>query len=149
MRFTTVFEAPNYDLLLFPALSIMFFIVGATVIRRSRSHWSYWIVITVAVAAVIAFVYRDYRKVTTALKEGQYLVVEGPVEDIFEFPSKDRERFTVDGKRFSYSSYEITAGFNTTAAHGGPIHQGANVRVSYLGNLILRLEVEQDSNAKQ
>jgi len=51
------------------------------------------------------------------------------------------ESFTVGGRRFSYSDYEVTAGFNNTASHGGPIRAGLHVRVTYWGNLILRLEV--------
>ena len=51
------------------------------------------------------------------------------------------ESFAVGGHRFSYSDYVVTSGFHNTASHGGPIHDGLDVRVSYLGNLILRLEI--------
>jgi hypothetical protein len=46
---------------------------------------------------------------------------------------------------FCYSDYEVTAGFNNSASHGGPIREGLPVRVSYIGNTIVRLEVSNDS----
>ncbi|MBV9128726.1 MAG: hypothetical protein JO117_11650 [Verrucomicrobia bacterium] len=51
------------------------------------------------------------------------------------------EWFVVDGRRFEYSDYVIVPGFNNTASHGGPIRQGLQVRVHYVGNNIARLEV--------
>jgi hypothetical protein len=51
------------------------------------------------------------------------------------------EKFTVNGATFSYSDYSVTAGFNNTKSHGGPIDEGKRVRVTHLGNIIVRLEV--------
>ena len=53
------------------------------------------------------------------------------------------ERFAVGGKTFSYSDYILTGCFNNAASHGGPIKAGLTVRVSYVGNCIVRLEVAQ------
>jgi hypothetical protein len=51
------------------------------------------------------------------------------------------EHFCVSGACFSYSDYVVTAGFNRTSSRGGPIREGLPVRVTYLGNTILKLEV--------
>jgi len=51
------------------------------------------------------------------------------------------ETFTVNGVRFSYSDFGVTCGFNNSASHGGPIREGLQVRIHYVGNAILRLEV--------
>jgi hypothetical protein len=88
---------------------------------------------------------RDYRMVTSALESGRYDVVEGPVTDFVPVPPgrNSYESFVVRGQKFSYSDYNITSGFHNTALHGGPIHPGLYVRVSYIGNLIIRLEIAQ------
>jgi hypothetical protein len=59
------------------------------------------------------------------------------------YTGHSEESFTVEGHRFSYSDYIVTSGFHNTASHGGPIREGLHVRVTYSGNLILRLEVAQ------
>jgi hypothetical protein len=82
---------------------------------------------------------------TSDLREGQYSVVEGPVTDFVPMPyeGQSQENFAVNGHRFSYSDYSMTAGLRNAASHGGPIREGLYVRISYSGNLILRLEVAQ------
>ena len=78
-----------------------------------------------------------------ALQSGQAQVVEGVVTDFVPMPYEGHadERFAVDGHYFSYSDYVVTAGFNHTSSHGGPIRSGINVRVTFVGNVIVRLEV--------
>jgi hypothetical protein len=51
------------------------------------------------------------------------------------------ESFVVGGRRFSYSDYSVTPGFNNTRSHGGPIDNGVYVRITHRGNTILRLEI--------
>ena len=71
--------------------------------------------------------------------------IEGPVEHFHPMPpdGHDRERFDVDGVNFSYSDYDVTAAFNNTQSHGGPIREGLPVRICYWGGEILRLETVQ------
>jgi hypothetical protein len=38
-------------------------------------------------------------------------------------------------------SVKVVCGFNNTSSHGGPIREGLPVRVSYVGNTILKLEI--------
>jgi hypothetical protein len=87
----------------------------------------------------------EYRYVMNALYDGRYRIIEGPVTDFVPMPYEGhlQESFVVGGHRFSYSDYIVTAGFHNTASHGGPIREGLYVRVSYLDNLILRLEVAE------
>jgi hypothetical protein len=51
------------------------------------------------------------------------------------------QSFVVGGQRFSYSDYRMTAGFNNTRSHRGPIDNGVYVRITHRGNTILRLEI--------
>ena len=54
---------------------------------------------------------------------------------------KGTERFSLGGHEFSYSRVATNQGFHTLAADGGPIVDGAHVRILYIGNHILRVEI--------
>ena len=112
---------------------------------RPRTIFSWFFLIFAVTWTVGSFVatYGEYNAAATALRNRGYQVVEGRVTNFVPMPftGHAQESFVVDGVRFCYSDYIVTSGFHNTASHGGPIHQGLYVRVTYLGNLILRLEV--------
>lgn len=87
--------------------------------------------------------YSEYRITLTARHNGTATVTEGVVTNFIPMPYSGHatEKFTVNGVTFSYSDYGVTAGFNNTKSHGGPIDEGKRVRVTHLGNTILVLEV--------
>ena len=86
---------------------------------------------------------QDYERLASAFREGRCEVTEGVVSDFHPMPHSGHEMewFVVGGKRFQYSDFILSAGFNNTASHGGPIHKDLQVRVHHLGNDIARLEV--------
>lgn len=94
---------------------------------------------------LVSFVstYGDYRAASSARQDGSARVVEGVVTDFKPMPATGHamESFCVSGVCFHYSDYVITAGFNQTSSHGGPIRNGLSVRVTYVGDTIVRLEV--------
>ena len=94
---------------------------------------------------VIAFIGTggSYSSLSSALRDGNCGIVEGIVSDFHPMPynGHEQEWFIVEGERFSYSDYILSAGFNNTASHGGPIHKGLQVRIHHVGNDIARLEV--------
>lgn len=96
-------------------------------------------------AAAFGATYREYRRLSAALETGQFEVVEGPVREFVPMPLAGHamESFVVDGRRFEYSDYVVTAGFNNTASHGGPIAEGLQVRVSHVRGVIVRLEIRR------
>ncbi len=102
-----------------------FFVLACSVLWMAFTFTSTW---------------RDYSALRNALKEGNVAVVEGRVENFVSIPHKT-ERFSVCGASFSYSNYEVTAGFNNTNSYGGPIREGMWVRIAHLGNSIARLEI--------
>ena len=87
--------------------------------------------------------YGEYRHLVAALQNGEAQVVEGIVTDFKPIPPQGHadERFTVAGHTFSYSDYVTTSAFHTTRSYGGPIRAGLRVRVTYVGNSIVRLEI--------
>jgi hypothetical protein len=89
--------------------------------------------------------YRSYWVAVDALKTNAARVAEGVVTDFEPMPASGHamESFCVSGTCFQYSDYVATAGFNNTSSHGGPIREGLPVRVTYLGDTILKLEVSK------
>ncbi len=87
--------------------------------------------------------YREYSAASSAAHEDRARVVEGVVTHFIPMPGTGHamESFCVSDACFNYSDYVMTAGFNTTSSHGGPIREGLPVRVTYIGNIILKLEV--------
>jgi hypothetical protein len=90
-----------------------------------------------------ASTYGTHRRLAAALADGEARVVEGEVTHFIPMPAAGHamERFCVQQACFAYSDFVVAGGFNHTASHGGPIRAGLPVRVTYLGNVILRLEI--------
>lgn len=90
-----------------------------------------------------ASTYYDYYHYSTEYMRGNYQVAEGYVTDFIPMPygGHSQESFCVDNYPcFDYSDFLITAGFNNAKSHGGHISEGLPVRVSYIGNVIVKLE---------
>jgi len=76
-------------------------------------------------------------------KRRECATVEGKVENFHPMPAEghDLESFDVAGQHFEYSDFIVSAGFNNTASHGGPIREGLRVRICEREGEILILEV--------
>jgi hypothetical protein len=86
-----------------------------------------------------------YRHLLSAYRSGRYSTVEGRVEDFHPMAPQGHsaECFRVQTATFCYGDNIISPGFNHDTAHGGPIRENLPVRVEYIGNDILRLEVNR------
>jgi hypothetical protein len=80
--------------------------------------------------------YLDYRAARDAELQGTAQTIEGTVSDFKPAAAHTRsvESFCVQDRCFSYSD-------------GEPIHDGLQVRIKYLGDEIIRLEVAKDASA--
>jgi hypothetical protein len=92
--------------------------------------------------------FSDYRRAAAAMRDHRASMVEGVVMDFHPMPVTGHatESFTVNGVKFGYSDYIVTAGFNNTASHGGPIREGLRVRIWHLNGEILRLDIKKRPN---
>lgn len=85
----------------------------------------------------------DRARLQKRLRNGEATTVTGIVKDFLPMPpgGHANERFCVRDECFEYSAYSKTMGFNQTQSEGGPIREGLPVRVTYVGNTIVRLEI--------
>lgn len=77
------------------------------------------------------------------LRAGGAEQIEGQVTDFFEVTGGKNECISVSERRFCYSDWNSTPGFNRTRTLGGPISPGSQVRLWAIGQTIVRLEVAQ------
>ncbi len=158
--YVTVFDLAEagYRQWPFAAFGLLFVGVGILLVRHRRqlptsgptwfrSTFPFLFLGFAVLWTTIGFVgtYGQYHVLRRALREGRVAIVEGPVENFVPMPYAGHamESFTVGGVRFSYSDYVVTAGFNNTSSHGGPIHAGRFVRIAHVGDDIVRVEVRQ------
>ena len=75
--------------------------------------------------------FADYWKGVHAMHDNRAEVVEGLVTQFKPMPygGHANESFVVQGVRFEYSDYGVTAGFNNTASHGVPIREGLLIKI--------------------
>jgi hypothetical protein len=143
----------------FPLAGVPFLLAGTVLIwLGKRNRWplsrrllGYFMVAFSLFWSLAAFTstYSEYHELRTAYRNGEFSVVEGTVTNFQPMPYEGHkdECFTVASHSFCYSDFMISAGFNNSASHGGPIRDGLPVRVSYVGGNIVRLEVRADALA--
>src|SRR5262249_37900900 len=158
MDYVTAFDviAIGYKEWTFPASGLLPVAIGSVLVAWRRSHpiavrgwwrraFPYVFLVFGGLWTVSTFVgtYADYRNIRRALETGRFLTVEGPVTKFVPMPFEGHalESFEVSGHRYSYSDYIVTAGFNNTRSHGGPIREGLKVRIADVDGQIARLEI--------
>lgn len=160
MDYQTVFDIADagYKSWTFPAHGLILVAVGAVLMllrQRLPGWWGKHPRLSGALAFVffgfallwtlITFIttYQDYSSLTAATSTGRARTVEGVVSQFKAMPAAGHamERFCVQDSCFEYSDYVITGGFNNTSSHGGPIREGLPVRVTFVGNSIVKLEI--------
>jgi hypothetical protein len=85
----------------------------------------------------------QYSQAISALNAGQCFLVEGIIEDFSSsiYGNNSVESFKVSDKHFQYTSNEVTVGFNQTRHMGGVLKNGTRVRISYIEDRIVKLEI--------
>jgi hypothetical protein len=158
MKYETIFDLSNEGLHVWPGpvIAVLLLVTGAALIvasaRVSQPSWRSFRRIypllffgfAVIWTGVTAFgIYREYREISVAMTEHRLELVEGRVSDFTPMPytGHTMERFCVRNVCFAYSDYVHTFGFHNTVSHGGPIRDGLGVRIAYVGNVIVRLDV--------
>ena len=155
MDYTVVFDVSQsgYRHWWFPALGLIFVLIASVLFRfrhklgtRTPKSFPYVCLGIAIFVTVVAFAGTagNYLSLASALREGRCEVVTSEVTQFHPMPASGRratKRFVVGGRQFKYSDYIVSAGFNNTSSHGGPIREGLSVRIHHVGNNIARLEV--------
>jgi hypothetical protein len=162
MRYQTVFDASTTGLdwrILGACFALVVAGVALFALRKRWAGWPFWpfslrkvatpfaVFYLIATCLLVATIVRTYVRDSQALvgeqTSKQLSVVEGQVTHFVAAPytGHEDESFCVMDKCFSYSDYVITGGFNKTRSHGGPIHNGLLVRISYVGSTIVKIEI--------
>ena len=156
--YTTVFEVSQkgFDWWI-PGVGFGFVILASVLIKLGRQHrwpWSkkwvgYFGVAFASFWTLAAFggMFPEYYRLHDAYRRGEYATVEGIVRNFQPMPWEGHqdECFSVESVRFCYSDYMPRAGFNNTASHGGPIRAGLAVRIGYVGDSIVKIDVMRGS----
>jgi hypothetical protein len=162
MNYRTIFDVSDSPFLTWQVslvcVGLVLTGICLTMLRRWWSGWFFWpravrqfanpfalfyLAGTIILAAIIISTSFSHRRVLiSALNARQYGVVEGRATHFVPAPYEGHqdEQFCVESTCFSYSDYVVTGGFNQTSSHGGPMQEGLPVRVSFLGNIIIKLE---------
>jgi hypothetical protein len=85
----------------------------------------------------------QHRDLVTRLRNGEFENVEGVITN-FEpgsFNGHRRERFTVAGRTYTFSSAEWRAGYHDVQGEGGPLADGIAVRIADVNGTIARFEL--------
>jgi hypothetical protein len=160
MEYQVVFDiaSEGYKSWSFPTFGFLFITIGIglVLIRKNLPGWwgkhptasnffTFCFLSFSVLWTAVSFVttYQDYVSLSTAEQTNRVHVAEGVVTNFKPMPATGHamERFCVSNKCFEYSDYVITGGFNNTSSHGGPIREGLSVRVSYVGDSIIKLEI--------
>lgn len=165
MDYTTVFDVTQsgFRQWWFPASGLIFIAIGLALPALIRAgifqnvpplmaKWFPRVFLGFAIFwTLTSFVgtFGGYWSAVQTLRSNRAEVVEGIVTEFKPMPHTGHamESFVVQGVRFEYSDYVVTAGFNNTTSHGGPIREGLPVKIWHSGGRILRLDVKKPNQA--
>jgi hypothetical protein len=125
----------------FPLIALLFYAIR----HRKLPNRGLILVVILFLFLTAPLPYFDWRHYETLRNEylnGKALFTEGTVQNFVSLPKQ--ESFSVNGNQFSYSDYIITEAFNNMSNHGGPVREGLKVKIWFVGNEILRLDIAQD-----
>jgi len=164
MIYKTIFDITQigYEQWRFPAIGLVLTLVVGILVFGPRSFQGlpyFWlpkrvalflnrvgfVVVVLWTVIILYATLQSYISVRNTLASGNYSTVQGHITDfkpLLQGRTGD-ESFTVQGKTFSYSDHGLIAGFNKTKREGNQLKEGMEVRVTYINDKILRIEIAE------
>lgn len=151
--FDTVFDVAASGL---PSLGLAAFgaglgaVVTIALYLARRPGWYFGILFSLGFVVLIGTAaWLPYLELRDAVAAGRCAWVKGEVRDYVAEPytghSSHQEQFTVAGRRFQFSNFQLGAGFQRTVAYGGVHLAGRTVRLCLIDGLIVRVDVRRDA----
>lgn len=81
----------------------------------------------------------EYRELLGKMRSGAMVAITGPLDQHRSFSRE--ESFTVCGRRFAYDPNAIAPGFRGAMPSGSFTSDGLPVRVSYIGDTIVKVDI--------
>jgi hypothetical protein len=92
------------------------------------------------------YVFGHINNLVRAYRDGQYQVVEGPIQVMHEQPATGHTKgdtITVNGKTFEVNYFYATPAYRNTLVHGGVLQSGVYARLYYYNGEILRVDIHK------
>ena len=153
MEYQIIFEISKISmgLLGFILIGTIFIIIGISIIKFQQKNihkFFGYLFLTFSLLFTIlsaSSIYTNHSFLRESYITKNYKTIEGIVENFAHTHNGKVESFSVKGINFKYSNGTITSGFNHTNSFGGPIRKGLKVRISYINNIIIKLEIQKSS----
>ena len=123
-------------------IPLMLVIAGIIALHRDRPKgfqcvlMAIFIAVTAATSIFVVVEQVDqYNKIVVAYQQGDYLIVEGYVENFHPMPKQggNHEEFDLNGVHFEYSDYTLRQGYHNARSLGGVITgDGQHLRIGYI-----------------
>jgi len=152
MNYVTIFEIAKQDFpWWFVSLGLIAFCIGLIVfffvpLLRAKFVAAAFMILGLGWSLLsYSSARRQFTSYHASYAKGNFSVIEGKVENFVPMlpNGHSAERFTLGRIKFSYAEGIITPCFHHTQPHGGPMRDGLQVRISYVDDCILKLEVVQ------
>jgi hypothetical protein len=85
----------------------------------------------------------NYYRIVNALNTGSCDILQGRVTNFRPRRGSGLESVDINGRNFEYSHHKVSLGFSRDSALGGPIREGLLIKAYAVGDIIVRLEVEE------
>ena len=122
---------------------LLFIIIEGTSTRAALYKWGALVFClgSLFIGASALRGYMHYREITSPATSPE--IVAGVVKQLHQAGQlgSQVERFQVDSQKFSYSGSSFEPGFHQTFAQGSPLRNGMLIRVHYVGDTIVKLEL--------
>ena len=158
INFTLIYEiSPSLNFLTFDFLFPLVFVFGGIFMYRNTSIAKgfipikyikpmaiSWVLVALLVIGGSVLTKMKKYRLNNAYQSGQFNVVQGTIQNFSNIKGKKHgeESFDVNDIHFHYASNRITGGFNKMSDHNAPLKEGVLVKISYIGSIIVKLEVQ-------
>ncbi len=150
------FDPGLVPIFILPAIGLILVLVSQNIIDQFLSRgpkgaagkifaWAFFLATSFIAVTIMLGTRHQAQSLGAAMHAGKTSVAEGCLRYFHAMPrgGHDMEKIQVGDRVLSYSDYVETPAFHNAETNGGPIHPDSRVRLTTVGDDIVRVEVEQ------